>query len=225
MLKSRIVGDLKRNTLYFGMISAVLAAGLLSSEAQAANLVTNGDFTAGNTGFSSDYSYDGPYSNNGAYYLLSDVNGFKDHTTGDGLFLLGDGASVADQSVWRETVSTVANADYTFSFFHSEFNNGPNAVLAFFVDGAQTGGAVAPQDRTWNQFSQSFNAGAGTTHKLEIRDLTLGYSYNDFGLDDIALQGPSAASGAPEPESWALMIVGFGLAGAFARRRRAAVAT
>jgi len=216
---------LKPRRSHLGAISAALAAVLLSSGAQAANLLANGDFEAGNTGFSSDYSFDpASYASNGAYYLFSDYNGFKDHTTGSGQFVLGDGASDADSSVWRETVSTVANEDYTFSFYHSEFNGGPNAVLAFFVDGVQTGSSVAPTDRTWSQFSQVFNAGAGGSHTLEIRDLTLGYSYNDFGLDDIALQGPSVASGAPEPASWALMIGGFGLAGAALRRRRAAVA-
>jgi hypothetical protein len=37
---------------------------------------------------------------------------------------------------------------------------------------------------------------------------------NDFALDDITL------SVAPEPATWAMMIVGFGFAGAALRRRR-----
>jgi hypothetical protein len=36
--------------------------------------------------------------------------------------------------------------------------------------------------------------------------------------------GDSAGSAVPEPASWALMISGFGLAGAVLRRRRALVA-
>lgn len=216
---------MKLRVSHLGAISTALAAVFLCSGAHAANPITNGDFEAGNTGFSSDYSYNLPnYANNGVYNLTSDVAGFKDHTSGAGLFLSADGASDPDKIVWRETVSTLANADYTFSFYHAEFNGGPNAVLAFFVDGVQAGASVAPTDRTWNQFSQVFNAGAATTLTLEIRDLTLGYAYNDFGLDDIALQGPSLAGGVPEPASWALMIGGFGLAGAAIRRRREAPA-
>jgi len=49
----------------------------------------------------------------------------------------------------------------------------------------------------------------------------------DFGLtgfDDIGLTLADAHSAAPEPAAWALMIGGFGLAGAALRRRRSLAA-
>ena len=47
--------------------------------------------------------------------------------------------------------------------------------------------------------------------------ITLTSSQNSFEIDNLA-------TGAPEPAAWAMMITGFGLAGAMIRRRRAVVA-
>ena len=205
--------------LFAGAVGTLIAFGAPASVAYAANLVTNGDFSAGNTGFTSDYTYNpANYGNNGDYFVQSDYNGFKDHTTGTGNFLVGDGATDVGSRVWAETVSTVAGADYTFSYYHSEFNGGPNASLAFILDGVKVGPSVAPSDRTWNQFSYTFNSGGASSHNLAIVDETLGYAYNDFGLDDIALDGP-APGGVPEPSTWALMLVGFGGIGLSMRHR------
>ena len=46
------------------------------------------------------------------------------------------------------------------------------------------------------------------------------YSGNDFALDDISFD----TTPVPEPTTWALMIMGFGTAGAMLRRRRTVVA-
>jgi hypothetical protein len=203
-----------------GAVSALSL--MMAGGAQAANLIANGNFESGHTGFSSDYAYaPAAYSNNGDIFLLTDYNGFKDHTTGAGTFLLGDGASVANSNVWSETVSTTVGTNYTFSFYHTEFNGGPNANLAVFLDGTQIGDSVAPTNGVWNQYSVAFNAGAGGAHTLAIQDLSLGYAYNDFGLDDISLAGPTAG-GVPEPATWAMMLFGFAVAGAGLRRGRQA---
>ena len=44
-----------------------------------------------------------------------------------------------------------------------------------------------------------------------------------WGFDNLSLSATPAGRGVPEPASWALMITGFGLAGAALRRRRAFV--
>jgi hypothetical protein len=52
---------------------------------------------------------------------------------------------------------------------------------------------------------------------------TFGVGGNDVGyLDNILVQ--STPMGVPEPASWALMILGFGLAGVTVRGRRRAIA-
>lgn len=53
-----------------------------------------------------------------------------------------------------------------------------------------------------------------------FNSITLTSSSNSFEIDNLA----TSVSGVPEPGAWALMITGFGLAGASLRRRRATVA-
>jgi hypothetical protein len=64
--------------------------------------------------------------------------------------------------------------------------------------------------------SDAFNLGAGITVNGADGDWLVNNRFND------PLAAPT--SGVPEPASWALMIAGFGLAGALLRRRRIAAA-
>jgi hypothetical protein len=54
-----------------------------------------------------------------------------------------------------------------------------------------------------------------------------GADWTDFGGDNpffLEVNGVAPGGAVPEPAAWALMITGFGLAGALVRRRRAAIA-
>jgi hypothetical protein len=112
-------------------------------------LVVNGDFSLGNTGFTSGYSFDptanGLYApeseyavNNNANYNHTNFWGY-DHTSGTGTgnanFLIVNGAKYAPQPfVWRETVSVLPNTDYYFSAWAISLNNvSPYAELRFSV--------------------------------------------------------------------------------------------
>jgi hypothetical protein len=66
-----------------------LAAGaltcLVAGPVQAANLLTNGDFSAGNSGFGSDYAFESFISSEGQYTVtaantINNVNSFHDWT-------------------------------------------------------------------------------------------------------------------------------------------------
>ncbi|MBK9259805.1 MAG: hypothetical protein IPM54_08195 [Polyangiaceae bacterium] len=70
------------------------------------NLVPNGDFSAGNTQFSSDYSYADINTVEGEYTVGTNPQAFNsnllmigDHTTGDGLMFIGNGKATPDR-VW-----------------------------------------------------------------------------------------------------------------------------
>ena len=81
---------------YIYMLLAATA--LMSGYALAdpVNVITNGDFEAGNTGFSSDYTFSpGNIWDPATYDIVSDPNdshnlatSFGDHTTGDGLMMV-----------------------------------------------------------------------------------------------------------------------------------------
>ena len=79
-------------------------------------------------------------------------------------------------------------------------------------------GGNFPNAANGNQFAPGTNglftvvATAGET----FTGITLASSGNSFEIDNLAV-----IAGVPEPASWALMIMGFGSAGALLRRRRA----
>src|SRR5699024_6162533 len=88
------------------------------------NLVSNGDFSMGNTGFTSTYGYTPPPSsvlNEGYYSVYTNPNGvhtgftsFGDHTTGTGRMMILNG-SPSPTSVWCQTIPVTPNTDYDFS--------------------------------------------------------------------------------------------------------------
>ena len=64
--------------------------GLLLPSQLAANILPNGDFSEGNSGFFSGYPYSDPF--NGFSYHIGPIapNGYRDHTTGTGNMLMAD---------------------------------------------------------------------------------------------------------------------------------------
>ncbi|CAN5478573.1 hypothetical protein BH11BAC3_BH11BAC3_00270 [soil metagenome] len=132
----------------------------------AQELVVNGDFNAGNTGFVSDYTYvaDQPglvpagqgelYNDAGTLGYSITPNGQnvhinfwgKDHTTGSGTVPTGNFMAVNGHGntlvVWKETVNVLPNTTYYFSAWGMSLNNAtPFAQLQFSVNGALVGTA------------------------------------------------------------------------------------
>ena len=173
--------------------------------------VVNGDFSAGNNGFTSGYVYDptangliAPESeyaiNSDAHYTHTNFWGY-DHTSGSGTgndnFLIVNGAKYAPQPfVWRETVSVQPNTNYYFSAWAKSLNNVlPFAELRFSVNGTQVGTTAFLTtgqnilNNPWllkDRFYGMWNSGASTSAMIEILDLNTSANGNDFGLDDIS---------------------------------------
>jgi hypothetical protein len=63
----------------------------------------------------------------------------------------------------------------------------------------------------------SINSASQQTLTLRIANGVTAASGNDFALDNISL---ATATTVPEPQVWAMMIAGFGMAGMALRRRR-----
>jgi|GEM_PF-5243385 len=169
---------------------------LFNTEAQGLNnLIVNGDFSAGNTGFTSQYLYNG--GGHGAYYIDSDAGKLNywwfggDHTTGSGLFMIVDGAYNDKLIVWSETINVIANSDYQFSYYYRKVDWPHNdyAKLRVTVNGSQIGSTTTVFNDSWSLFSASWNSGMDTAATIEIRDVltqTGGNGGDDFGLDDIS---------------------------------------
>lgn len=76
-------------------------------------------------------------------------------------------------------------------------------------------------DTGWTQFSASLGSGSYTL-SAGVRNTGDSSNTPRLLLDNVTLDGPTTA--VPEPTTWALMIAGFGGAGAMLRRRRTSAA-
>jgi len=197
-------------------VVALVIFGLGCVTTSAANLIPNGDFSAGNTGFTSDYV--NGTSGQGVYELTTDPHihhstaiSFHDHTTGSGLFYIADGATTANKVAWRTTVSVDPNTPYAFSGWKSSWGNDGTghdpspANLQASINGTPIGSTVAPStDGVWAPFTMAvWNSGSATSATLTIVDQNIASFGNDFALDDL-----SFASSVPEPVSLSLVTIG-----------------
>jgi hypothetical protein len=168
------------------------------------NLVVNGDFSGGNTGFSSQYAYSptglgavaqyaiakDPAVLNGAWPTMAPL-------AGDNEMFIGNGAQTSNTKVWSETVSVASNSSYVFSLWAASLYSLP-AVFEFAVNGVSIGTRSAPSTiGKWKELQITWNSGSATSAKLTIIDTNLNSGGNDFALDSIAFSGASPNSVAP----------------------------
>jgi hypothetical protein len=199
------------------MLGAAVAATfvLATTPAAAGNIFVNGDFEAGNTAFGSALTYSpGSLISPGTFDVSSDPQAlnpaFADlGGTGDGKMLVVNGIG----DVFTQTATVDANKWYFLSFRYFELTPLPiGASMSWLVTGGGSiGGSStsAPVDG-WRTTIVRWNSGDLTQAALALN----AYGYpQQVAYDDIALS-------VPEPSTWAMLIAGFGLAGAALRRRR-----
>jgi hypothetical protein len=193
-----------------------------------ADPIVNGDFSAGNAGFVSEYVFSpfdlipaGVYNvGDDAFNFHPGAASFGDHTTGNGLMLLANGAPQPNTIVWQQTVTVDAFTNFVFTGWAAswgDFQIGTHtdpspAVLTFLVNGVPAGApfTLPASDGEWAQFSVPWSSGPMTSAVLTIVDANLAGFGNDFALDDLALE-------VPEPPG---ALVGIAaLIAAIARRR------
>ena len=196
-------------------VAAIWGAGLLCASAAFADPIVNGDFSAGNSGFASGYTFVTSSSNTNCYpegsysVTTNPINchnlwsSFGDHTTGTGNMLIVNGAPAANVPVWSESLAVQANTQYFFSAWVASTYTANPAQLNFLINGSQVGGTFTASTTTglWQQFTASWNSGSNTTAALGIVDQNIIRSGNDFALDDLAF------SSVPEPASWILLCI------------------
>ena len=165
------------------------------------NLVVNGDFSAGNVGFTSSYTYvTGPGSlvPEGVYTITTDpflehpgAVSFGDHTTGTGEMMAINGAGTPI-SVWCETIPVIPNTNYDFSAWMANWSTadvGTGApILQFMINGILIGTpyTMTAAPGIWTNFFTVWNSGVNTTAAICIFDENTAADGNDFALDDIS---------------------------------------
>ncbi|HVZ94198.1 MAG TPA: hypothetical protein VG797_06785 [Phycisphaerales bacterium] len=195
----------------------VLAVGFVAAPGFAS--LINGDFEAGNTGFTSQYQYvtvsvppnEGQY---GVTHSSLEWSNFwntvnNDHTTGSGQFLIVD--TVADLTMWSETVDVAPNTAYTFGAWLATWTLGfQPAQVALEIDGQLITTWTGPAPTAWTQYSAAWTSGAASTATIRLYSPVHIQPGGDIAIDDITL------TAVPAPGALALAV----FAPLVGRRRR-----
>lgn len=148
------------------------------ADTSTANIIVNGDFSQGNTGFYTDFSWNGydcnfpcfkcyKICNSGAHGNTMSFNGFS-------------------QVAWQQTVAVFPNRDYTFSA--SFYNvNSAMATILITINDIPIAGTFSLQPVGWQTFSFSWNSGGAVNAVIKIMDTNGNENGNDFSLDDISM--------------------------------------
>lgn len=186
------------------ILSGLLCAMGLTGAAQA-SLLTNGNFEAGNTGFSSDYQYTSAnvspyvqqYGVTTSSFAWSNFwnNVAADHTSGAGKFLIADGGPNTNAAIWRQTVAVSANTAMTLTGWLATWTSFPGTTVRVEVNGQTVANWVAPVNGTWTQYSAGWNSGSSTSATIALYASVYFQPGADVAIDDLVLvPGPGAAS-------------------------------
>jgi hypothetical protein len=205
-------------------MTSILAA--VATQAGAVNLVSNGDFETGATGFMSDFTDTSVNVGAKEFSVRTDPktwNGafasFGDHTSGAGNMMVVNGSTSNTDVVWSQTVTVTPFEDFKLSFWiASVFASNPGEI-GIEINDVSLGSAPAPNATAqWVMGMASWSSNAATSAKIELIDLGTAAFGNDYALDDISF---TQTSSAVVPLPAALPLLASGLAGlAVAARRR-----
>lgn len=164
-------------------------------------LVVNGDFSAGNSGFISGQTYSSVYSpcnyfvGPGWFSSTLDPN-FPDNTpTTDNMFMSVDGCSPATL-LWEETMSVSSFTNYTFSFHGSRADQVQPIYEIHFI-GDVTGDVIVSTQTgipyagvwAWDKYAVScWNSEKNRTVTIQVINLETNSYGNDFGMDDFSFR-------------------------------------
>lgn len=172
------------------------------------NLIVNGDFENGNSGFESDYR-EIPHSQNGEYFVGSKpivwgFNGCDDHTSGRGNYLSLRGTSQTGHTLWKQTVNNLKpNTNYQFTYWMQAMQYAQASFPAELKVQAQIAGEnIGPvftkeslkTCNGWIGFVYNWNSGDNTSAEIRLNlheAISMDYQ---IGLDDISLREISSGA-------------------------------
>ncbi len=165
------------------------------------DLAINGDFSSGNTGFSTPFSNNTNLDGPGGRYFIG-TNAANHHPTfigtSTGNFLMVNATATNNNwNLWCQTVSVCPGQNYNLSFAVSNLSNGTaTGQVGWFIDGAPVGGWHTPPmwSNNWQTFTTSFIAPASGSADICLRITGANNGGSDLGIDDIRLVGTTAIS-------------------------------
>lgn len=173
------------------------------------NLIVNGDFSQGNSNFSTDYQFITNAGQGGvqrAYGIVSSANSWfqffppcTSNAPSGGNMMVVDGSTsnAGNDKVWGQTVTVLPNKTYTFSYWLQTIATPNQALIEVKINGTSIGTALAPNTNCQTtQHTYQWNSGSNTTAQIEFFDRIFASNGNDFSLDDISFveNSPQCAS-------------------------------
>jgi gliding motility-associated-like protein len=168
------------------------------------NLVINGDFEQGNTGFTSDLTYistPNPHSNlwnAGTYaigYTPTDYHSLMEPCThNNGMFFMANGDSIANTIAYQTTITIQPNTYYAVSFETTNISMSTVAdelpSFQFSINNNQLGNIFTIPDTQcqWNTFYQIWFSGNNTTATIKILNQNTHNGGNDFAIDNVSMK-------------------------------------
>lgn len=182
---------------YISLISVPTAFSKKCQKAPSYELITNGNFESGNTGFNSDY-LSSPFNMKGCatytvgknpqvhYYRFTNCS---DHTNGSGNMLIANGDTTF-KIIWSETLRNLKkNTDYELSFWILSVDTLYPAILIAMINGDTLNPQPIyfPYDTCrWVNVKYIWNSGSRDTAEIKFVDVNIHYFGNDFAIDDIS---------------------------------------
>jgi hypothetical protein len=171
------------------------------------NLIVNGDFEAGMSGFVTDYGIfpngigcsnttnfgsiaitTNPYLSQGTQYCET-----TDRTPNGNKMLFVDGTCTPNRRVWSQTVNVTPNTVYQFSGYAANASDRQQfivewaASLRIRINGVDVlqGYHDLWSCNNWREITAQWSSGSSTTATIEIYDDNLASDLNDFVLDEL----------------------------------------
>lgn len=163
-------------------------------------LVTNGDFSQGNAGFTTAYTPGttgqyGPVTNPGTFGISTAANlvhsqfaPCTDHSGGNRMMIVNGATSVSN--IWCQTISVSPQTEYAFSAWFAVVATQNPSVLRFSFNGQPVGSNFVLPNATcnWTRFFRVWDSGNASSVQICIQNMSTSAAGNDFCLDDISLR-------------------------------------
>lgn len=174
------------------------------TDTDSTELVVNGDFSQGNTGFVSDYNDSISTWNRGTFRVSTNPQathpGFSpclDHTSGGGNMMVVNGSNVLNEIVWQQTINVIPFRTYEYSTW--VINVVPTfnlPELQFSINGQLIGPIFTslPNPCDWSQFFTTWYSDTATTATIRIINQSTAGVGNDFAIDDISFRAICSAT-------------------------------
>lgn len=166
----------------------------LLAESESNNMITNGDFSAGDNGFTSGYTSGVLPLAASSYFIGASstaagpgTSACSDHSSGSGNMLMARNTAAANGTVWQQTVPVSPNTTYQFSAFIQSLKLFNNSLLELAINGNRVLENITPGGTcNWQKHAVLWNSGNNSTVTLAIQNKANNSGIDDyFAIDDI----------------------------------------